>query len=616
MGRQWQVVAVAAVLAAVCMATARADPRVLAAKEVESFLLANGRVTTTSARVLYDILLDKQQEAPPQPNTSTNNNDNNKQQTEEQASDDHDHDDDNTTANIKNDGSEFTLYYKLTTGDASDGGSVVARGTLDTTRLPNALVLNKGLRPCSKYTLAVTDAHGITVGVSRIHTECPGRDMAMDAVVVSCDRYLEDHDDEFVALLDASLTGNETMFHIGDQLYLDLPRKALAHASFPEAYQHVRRLYHKSWTRPAMASILRKASHIMLPDDHDIFNALSPGVLKTHAVDMAFIKAAHLAVLLFQRQLSHDIVLDVEALLRGEVDDTALFAHTTVDDALVSNGVGVFLLDLRYHRALAENEAHPTLVGTGQLARFTSTIEAWRQDKDVSNILVLTNLPLMYPNTFMADIVEVVEHDLYPNHRSYHASEDALLSPLFRAAREKHVTIAAGDLHMTASMTMCQRIGSDDTDDDTNHQHAHESTTTTSSSSSTTTTCIPALVSSSITKGSEGIRGFIITLFDSLVLLAPWPTFSVEDRHYSLRFHDMKLINNFLRITVPTAGAEPTYAFTVRQHNWAFMLYHNVMLHTSVVFLLGGIAFLLFVLGRALVRCCCCPPRPAKVKRQ
>lgn len=42
-----------------------------------------------------------------------------------------------------------------------------------------------------------------------------------------------------------------------------------------QALAALRAFYRKSWTRPAMRSVLRTGSHIMVPDDHDLVNAVT-----------------------------------------------------------------------------------------------------------------------------------------------------------------------------------------------------------------------------------------------------------------------------------------------------------------------------------------------------
>lgn len=176
-------------------------PAKLDADSVSSFMLVNGRVTTTSARVLCDVIL-----------------------VEEAA----------RHLSGKR-ARRRALMYALNEHKSSEGAPDVPKdtGSLSIHNLPAVLKLDK-LEPCKEYTLSVTGSNGAVLGTSRISTKCPGRSNAMEAIVVSCDRYLEDHDDEFVRLLDKNLTGAETVFHIGDQHYLDLPRKALANIGFPE----------------------------------------------------------------------------------------------------------------------------------------------------------------------------------------------------------------------------------------------------------------------------------------------------------------------------------------------------------------------------------------------
>ena len=77
----------------------------------------------------------------------------------------------------------------------------------------------------------------------------------------------------------------------------------------------------------------------------------------------------------------------------------------------VQDGVGVFLLDLRYHRSFAPGPApaNASLVGSVQLSDFVTAMDAWREDERIKSILVLSNMPILYPSTPLADLVETVE---------------------------------------------------------------------------------------------------------------------------------------------------------------------------------------------------------------
>lgn len=158
---------------------------------LDSFLVVIGRVSQTTARVLYDALL-YQEKIP-------------------------------------------TISYTLVEYVSSVPGSVVQSGTLHPAGIPEVLIL-KDLKSCTQYDLhfyidEILEENLLATAV--INTVCPD-DNGLKVVAVSCDRYLDDHDDEFVHIIGKNLTGNEIMFHIGDQIYLDLPRKKMEGKSFEE----------------------------------------------------------------------------------------------------------------------------------------------------------------------------------------------------------------------------------------------------------------------------------------------------------------------------------------------------------------------------------------------
>lgn len=45
-------------------------------------------------------------------------------------------------------------------------------------------------------------------------------------------------------------------------------------SSQPQVLPQLQEFYRYAWTRPHMRDVMRNGMHLMLPDDHDIFNAL------------------------------------------------------------------------------------------------------------------------------------------------------------------------------------------------------------------------------------------------------------------------------------------------------------------------------------------------------
>jgi hypothetical protein len=104
---------------------------------------------------------------------------------------------------------------------------------------------------------------------------CPeGSDASLDIVVVSCDRYLDDHDDGMWAHLADHESGQAGMVHLGDQLYNDMvvarllatPQK-LTVGDMTEAFRNA---YREAWSHAAARAVLSRGAHWMIPDDHDV----------------------------------------------------------------------------------------------------------------------------------------------------------------------------------------------------------------------------------------------------------------------------------------------------------------------------------------------------------
>ena len=95
-----------------------------------------------------------------------------------------------------------------------------------------------------------------------------------DVVVMSCDRYLDDHDDGMWAHLAAQETQQAGMAHLGDQLYNDMvvarllaTQEKLTIAQMTEAFRNA---YREAWSHAAARAVMTRGAHWMIPDDHDV----------------------------------------------------------------------------------------------------------------------------------------------------------------------------------------------------------------------------------------------------------------------------------------------------------------------------------------------------------
>ncbi len=95
-----------------------------------------------------------------------------------------------------------------------------------------------------------------------------------DIVVMSCDRYLDDHDDGLWSHLASHETQQAGMAHLGDQLYNDMvvarllaTREKLTVSQMTEAFRNA---YREAWSHAAARAVMTRGAHWMIPDDHDV----------------------------------------------------------------------------------------------------------------------------------------------------------------------------------------------------------------------------------------------------------------------------------------------------------------------------------------------------------
>eukprot|EP00055_Hartaetosiga_balthica_P003497 m.8012 g.8012 ORF g.8012 m.8012 type:complete len:558 (-) comp2987_c0_seq1:305-1978(-) len=473
-----------------------------AAEEIElSYLTVIGHVTETTARVLFDVL---------------------------------------------NVNEPMDVHYELVLDSENEkeglGDIVVKTETFTTTGLPLVLKFDE-LEECSEYWVQffVGDKN---VDSGNILTKCAH---TFNAIVISCDRYLDDHDNDFVLELHKTITGRDTFFHIGDQLYLDSIFDKYGLNSFHEVFPKIREAYHLMWNRPIMRTIMRSGSHIMEPDDHDVFNALSPDLFNKFPKNHGFIKAAHIALMYYQVQLFRDV----------NRDDVQSYRDTEVNAHYSRAGVGVFMLDVRYHRSHAQLITDETsLLGQEQLDAFINTMEEFEKDDSIKSVLVVSNMPLMYPNTFFAQVAHFVEGDLYPMHPSSHNCTDTIITHMQRVNKIKPVTLVGGDFHMGSYGTICERVNGvliEDKDGERN--------------------CIRRIISSGITIGSAASTSPKLTLYNSGIMWTGAPTIAhkagvsddnADAREWVNTIEFIKLVNTF--VTIHASNGEPiNFTLTTRE---------------------------------------------------
>ena len=108
-------------------------------------------------------------------------------------------------------------------------------------------------------------------------------------LVMSCDRYVDDKDDEFYSELMKKDSNFDVVLHLGDQIYADVIGKNMTDdQSYEDILEEYRKLYRLTWGTSIKQQFFRKGSHLMIPDDHDIINNLDAPLLYTHLQEMLF----------------------------------------------------------------------------------------------------------------------------------------------------------------------------------------------------------------------------------------------------------------------------------------------------------------------------------------
>jgi hypothetical protein len=175
-----------------------------------------------------------------------------------------------------------------------------------------------------------------------------------------------------------------------------------ASTNYTAVLEGFRGVYRTAWGRPAMQRLLRHGAHWMVPDDHDIENALGPlsrpgidsgmpghtlGFLSSYLpkrpslvalpLTPAFVRAGLRAALEYQLQLRVDIPLSPEEGLVGMQPFYGF--HTRGQTAFV-------LLDLRLARTFSPEHEH-ALLTTPQWEAVLAQMAAWERDPSIKNMV-------------------------------------------------------------------------------------------------------------------------------------------------------------------------------------------------------------------------------------
>ncbi|GMF65272.1 unnamed protein product [Phytophthora lilii] len=353
-------------------------------------------------------------------------------------------------------------------------------------------------------------------------------------LVVSCDRYVDDHDDVMMEKLardveahDDALRSSSVHFgmaHLGDQIYSDagnskievvpFPLKSMAdrktrRTRYEAVLEQFRGIYRKTFSRKAAQRVFRIGAHWMLPDDHEIINNFNFELVQKafytkegselSETDREKLVALQLhcraglqAYYEFQYQLYRDFPWHNVDFLEDALDEI-LRTHP-VYFAVELERVKLMFLDVRFERSFFDSsnvDDLPKLVGDDQRSFLDGKLKAWSAE-DRSTAVVFSSMPLFFQSAFTALIAYIVEHETYPGMAEQRGGLEDLFG-LFvgyndprQGASELNMTplirlLVGGDLHMMAHSRVC-------------------------GTKVTNPVCLDQLITSGITNGSTSIQ--------------------------------------------------------------------------------------------------------------
>ncbi|KAE8893204.1 hypothetical protein PF005_g8019 [Phytophthora fragariae] len=347
-------------------------------------------------------------------------------------------------------------------------------------------------------------------------------------LVVSCDRFVDDHDDVLMQRLatdveehDDALNSSSVHFgmaHLGDQIYADagelsikvtplplqeMADKKLRRARYEAILKEFRGIYRKTFGRKAAQRVLRIGAHWMIPDDHEIINnfnlelaqkafqgptnsLLSEEERERFAALQLHCRAGLQAYYEFQYQLYRDFPWESVDFLEDALGGI-IRAHP-VYFAVEMQQLKLLFLDVRFERAFFNEEDLPKLVSDEQRRFLDGKLRTWSRD-DRSAAVVFAGMPLFFQSAFSAAIAHIVEHETYPGMAEQRPGLEDLFN-IFQGYNQQQRLqsnnelvrlLVGGDLHMMAHSRVC-------------------------GTEPTNSGCLDHLITSGITNGSTSIQ--------------------------------------------------------------------------------------------------------------
>lgn len=369
----------------------------------------------------------------------------------------------------------------------------------------------KDLRPGQRYVAQFIVDELEHIATVIFHTARPmdamdsGEAHSDRVLVVSCDRFVDDHDDVMMEKLASDVeahddaTGSPSvhfgMAHLGDQIYADagalsikvvpMPLKdmdnpKLRRARYNSILAQFRGIYRKTFGRKAAQRVFRVGAHWMLPDDHEIINNFNielvqkafvasqdPAVEEAERERLVALqlhcRAGLQAYYEFQYQLCREFPWEAVDFLEDPLGD--IVRAYPVYFSVELQQMKMLFTDLRFERSFfdAANEKDiAKLVSDKQRKFLDDKLEVW--SKEAGNAaVVFASMPLFFQSAFSAAIAHTVEHEMYPGMASQRSGLEDLFHMLQKYKQPKSAgsyvpllrLLVGGDLHMMAHSRVC-----------------------------------------------------------------------------------------------------------------------------------------------------------------
>ncbi|KAL4129698.1 hypothetical protein PRIC2_005705 [Phytophthora ramorum] len=318
----------------------------------------------------------------------------------------------------------------------------------------------RDLEPGRRYVVQFEADEPTETATALFHTareengEATGEVWTDRVVVVSCDRYVDDHDDVLMERLASDVEAHDDavgassvhfgMAHLGDQIYADAGESSIKVVPFPAkemedpkqkrarfeaVLAQFRAIYRETFGRKAAQRVLRIGAHWMLPDDHEIINnfnheliqkafkgpqnsLLSEEERERLVALQLHCRAGLQAYYEFQYQLYHEFPWDSVDFLEDSLGD--IIQAYPVYFAVELQRLKLLFMDVRFERSFFDApEDLPKLVGNDQRQFLDGKLQTWSKEGQ-STVVIFANMPLFFQSAFSAAIAHVVEHETYP----------------------------------------------------------------------------------------------------------------------------------------------------------------------------------------------------------